>query len=208
MKKLAIFALVSAGALFSQQTLADANGAGWYVGGGLGLARVKDTANTSSLTSFNRDSSNLGGKLFVGYRFNEYLGVEGAYSNYGKEKYRYTTATATGSGELKAEAFSIAATGRLPFGNGFAALGKIGASRVHSKYHEAWVDGGTPGSDSDSQNTVVPMLGIGAEYTLNKAFTVRAEYEINGKARIVDSTYTGVAKVKTDMFSIGVGYHF
>lgn len=208
MKKLAIFALLSAGALFSQQTLADANGAGWYAGGGLGWARVKDTIDLSSTTSVERDGNNLGGKLFVGYRINEYFGVEGAYSNYGKEKYRFVESGDPISGKFNAEAMTIAATGRLPIGNGFAALGKIGVSRVHAKYTAAWTDSGVPKSASGSHNTVVPTLGFGAEYALSKSITVRAEYEINGKANIVEPSDDSSAKLKTDMLSVGLSYHF
>lgn len=207
MKNIAIVSLLSVGALFCQSAAADTN-AGWYLGGALGRATVKDTADTGHLVSFNRDSSNVGAKFFGGYRLNPYLGLEAAYSHFGKEKYSYTDTGLTGAGELKAEAFSLAATGRLPINDVFAATGKIGVARVHSHYHESWVDSGTPGSDSDSQNSMVPMLGLGAEYTLNKSLSIRAEYEAYGKAKIVDSSYVGAAKVKTALLSVGVAYHF
>lgn len=208
MKTITIFAALAAGAIFSQQAMADSTGTGWYAGGGLGLARVKDTADTSRLSTFNRDSNNLGAKLLVGYRYNEYLGIEGAYTRFGKEKYNYSATGESGAGHIQVDAFALAATARLPLGNALAVLGKLGVASVQSKYRESWVDSGTPGSSSESQTTAVPMIGLGAEYAFSKNLSLRAEYETYGKARIVGESGSGVAKVKADMFSLGVGYHF
>lgn len=210
MKRIPIAVLVSAGSLIACQTaFADSSGAGWYVGAGLGLTTVKDTGGTENLTSYSRDSHSTGGKLFVGYQFTENFGIEGAYTDFGKETFSYTATGVTGSGDLKANAFTLAATGRLPLGNSFALLGKAGAAGMQVKYRDSWVDSGTPGSLNGNKTTVVPMLGVGFEYMLNKSYSWRAEYEAYGKANIVDgSSFISTPKLKTQMLSLSFGYHF
>lgn len=208
MNKLTLCLLVSTGIVFSQQAMADASGAGWYAGAGIGYAHLKDDVNTSGLTSYSRDSNDTGGKLFVGYRFNDYLGLEAAYIDFGKEKFTYQDPSVHGSGNVKVSAYSMAAVGRLPLGNSFALLGKIGVANAQAKYNDNWSDTGVPGSTSGTKNTTVPVLGIGVDYALGKSLSLRAEYEDYGKPKIVEDSYLGTAKIKTELLSVGLAYHF
>ena len=143
---------------------------------------MKDTADTGHLVSFNRDSSNVGAKFFGGYRLNPYLGLEAAYSHFGKEKYSYTDTGLTGAGELKAEAFSLAATGRLPINDVFAATGK---SVSHASIATTTRAGLTrvPGQRQRQPELDGADARPGRGVYTNKSLSIRAEYEATARRR-------------------------
>ncbi|HEX6690089.1 MAG TPA: porin family protein [Burkholderiales bacterium] len=80
---------------------------GWYIGGHIGQADVKEASDED--TSF---------KILGGYQFNKNFAVEGAYIDFGK--------TSEGGTEFKANAWEAVAVGILPVGDRFGVYGKAG----------------------------------------------------------------------------------
>ena len=94
-----------------------------YFGAGLGSTNIKlDSSDFSGLTS--KDEKDTGGKLYGGYRFNQWLSGELAYTDLGKANFSFPG----GNGDAKATAWSLAAVGTWPLAGGFSLLGKLGAS--------------------------------------------------------------------------------
>lgn len=182
------------------------DGSGWYLGAGLGRGTVKDDHSGNGYT-IERDTHDTGYKLFAGYRFNTYFGIEGSYTDFGKEEFdwRYS-ADESGAGKVSANAFAVSATGRLPLGNDLALLGKLGIARTQIKYREDWSQPGYEEHIRLNRSTTVPLFGVGAEYAFGKKFSLRAEYEMYGKGKLTraDEKF----KVKTDLLSVNLGYRF
>lgn len=195
-------ALCTAPAFAADTTSGGVAGAGWYAGAGLGYSTVKDNATGNGYT-LNRDTHDTGYKLFGGYRFNSTFGIEGSYIDFGKEKFNWTySPVESGSGTLSATAFALAATGRLPLGDSFALLGKLGLASTQIKHRESWSQPGYSENISNNHSSTVPVVGLGAEYAFGKNIALRAEYEFYGKSKM-----EGV-KMKTDLLSVSLGYHF
>lgn len=199
-----IFSMVSF--LFYASPGIAADGEGWYLGAGLGRSTVKENHPGNGYT-IDRDTHDTGYKLFGGYRFNSYFGIEGGYTDFGKEKFDWVySAVESGSGEVSANAFTLAATGRLPVGNNFALLGKLGVANMRVKYREDWSQPDYEEHIRISRTTTVPLIGVGAEYALGKNLSLRAEYEAYGKVKM---TFDGEKiKTKTDLISVSLGYQF
>lgn len=189
-------------ALFSPLAHADANGAGAYFGAAVGQSYAHSVEHNAYAT-WNQDDTNTAWKLYGGYRYNAYLGVEAAYTDLGKGSFSYADPGLTGSGRLSSHAFSLAATGRLPLGNAFALTGKLGVASLTNKTSDTW----NSGSFSGSRSTTVPLVGIGAEYAVTRNINLRAEYEAYGKSEYA-SAASAHPKLRLDSFTVGVGVHF
>lgn len=177
--------------------------AGWFVGVGVGQSTIKDNYSYTNI-NVNRDTHDTGHKLFAGYRFNNHFAIESSYVNLGKEKstWRYA-ANEYGSDSLAADAFTVAASGRLPLNNAFSLIGKAGVAAMQLKYRETWVQDNIETNVSENKRSTVPLLGLGAEYLLQRGLTLRAEYEHFGKAKLDDDI-----KVDSNLLSISLGYQF
>lgn len=62
----------------------------WYAGAALGAANI-DAGVSSQTGSVVIDESDTGGKIFAGYRINNYFGVELSYSDFGQASIRGNT---------------------------------------------------------------------------------------------------------------------
>lgn len=208
MKKIASICVISVCAMWGQQTLAADGQAGWYAGASLGRSTVKDDVSTANLTSYSRDSHTAGGKVFAGYRLNESLSIEGAYTDFGKEKFSYTSTGVTGAGDVKVSGITLAAVGRLPVNDTIGLFGKLGGANMMVKYADNWTSSGTPGTTSGRKSSFVPMLGLGVDIALSNSLKLRAEYEAYGKAKIISDSNLGAPKVRADLLSVGLEVRF
>jgi OOP family OmpA-OmpF porin len=186
---------------------------GWY--GGLSLGRSTNRFVTGDFASRlpgvneSQKQSDDAYKFFGGYQFNPNFGLEGGYADLGKFSYNYSGATSAIS-TYKARAWSLAATGTAPLGQGFSLFGKLGLALTRA--NDSISDPGgllagvtTPAllGNSSSNRTAV-LWGAGAEYALNARYSLRAEYEDYG--RVGDSNSTGSAK--DGLWSVGLKVNF
>jgi OOP family OmpA-OmpF porin len=131
--------------------------AGPYLGVSIGKVDYND-----SLWSVEDDVNDTGWKLFGGYHFNRYLGLEAAYIDMGKVKYQSTS--------IETKGFSVDGIGSIPIGPIFSIFGKLGMFR--------W-DQDISYGDQDSDDTGTDLTwgyGFGARFFKNQ-IGVRVEWE-------------------------------
>jgi len=159
----------------------------WYAGLGLGQA-FHDTDCTGLITC---DDKDIAWKIFGGYQFNKYLGVEVGYTDLGKASLGDAVSTAT----LKVKGFEALAVGTFPINEQFEVYGKAGLFRW-----DLDVSDPTVGSISESGTDLT--FGIGAKYNFSKTLGIRLEWQRYND--IGNDATTG----KSDSDFIGVGIVF
>lgn len=118
-------------------------------------------------------SSNFG--LDAGYDFTPDLGIDISYESL--MGYEMTVLGAS-------------ALGRYPIADRWALLGRLGVAY--------WTESPTGSYNASGED---PLLGIGLSYAIDRAFSVRAEYQ-------VIPNLTGNLGVNLDTFMLGLQYHF
>ncbi len=192
------------GAVFFLPLAAQAEGA--YVGFNAGRTQQKLKIDQDiDNDHFSLKGSATGYKLYGGYEFNQYFGVQGGYIDMGKAKnpYTYNVNFFQGNMSSKVQSLYIAATASFPLNNQFSLFGKLGIASNQVKITDSWNGAGGSGSVSESQTRTAPLIGIGAAYKFNKNMAVVVEYEDFGKVGKWEDT-----QLKANMFSVGLRYHF
>jgi OOP family OmpA-OmpF porin len=168
-------ALVGLVALASSGLAAQSHAEGnWYVGGSVSQAFVDERG---------LDEDDTGAKIFGGYKFNDYVAIEGGYYDFGE--------IGNSSSELEIDGISLAVVGSVPVSSKISLLGKVG---VHD-----W-DADVTGSASSAVNTdsdTDAFYGIGAEYALTDSLKIRAELE---RYEVED--------LDVDLVSVGISFSF
>lgn len=167
---------------------------GFYIGGSVGRSAADDgNAVPDLITSGSVDGTDTGFKIFGGYQFNPYFGLELAWVDLGTAKYSGSFAgfPVTG-GSVKTDGFNFSAVGTYPFGSGFAVFGKVGAFAWESRQND--VTAGTPFSNKESGGDV--FFGVGVSYDFTRNIGVRAEWE----------RFKAVGDI--DLLSVGLAYKF
>lgn len=193
-------------------TCAMADNTGWYGGANIGQsqATIDDARITSGLlvngltagaiSSVNRD---LGFKVFGGYQFNKNFAIEGGYFDLGQFGFTTnTTPAGTLSGDIKLKGLNLDALGILPITEKFSAFGRIGVT--HTQANDSFVGTGAvnvPNPNPSSRDTNL-KVGLGLQYALTDALTVRTEIE---RYRIDDAVGN---KGDVDLVSVGLVYRF
>lgn len=115
------------------------------------------------------DDSTAGFKLFTGYRFNQWLGLEGAYHNFGSFESDLDVANPGGNAAAELEGFSGSALIYAPLNNpDLEAYGKVGYYAFDQQVvvDDAVIASNTPGG---------LLLGAGARFFISEQFAMRAE---------------------------------
>lgn len=231
-------------------TVACAAPSGLYVGAQLGSGGIDTTAyrnkvdrdlqlvrsnpEESVTASYNRtDEKGLSGRLFAGYDFNDYVGIELGYSEFAKNQYQGLVTTRGSDNysdysvdsSFKTSAWDINGKVYLPLKNFSAALNPV---KLYAKAGMAYVtqkinlgsqtversDAGTRTvQDSDFRNLTMrkwqPTYGIGLTYTLNYNLALDASYmEIQGGgADIGNGNFNGFT-AKSHLAALGLLYRF
>jgi opacity protein-like surface antigen len=162
---------------------------GGYLGLSVGQTKWNDACD--GLTSC--DDTDVGWKVFGGYQFSRFLGVEGGYVDLGEAS---GTDTVSGLGNVDAEMWGVfvSGVGTLPIGDRFGLFGKIGAA-----YTDIEVSSSTQGSDSD--DGIGLTFGVGGFMNILRNLSIRLEWE-----RFQDAG--GDAELDVDLISVGVAYKF
>jgi len=150
---------------------------GIYLGGSVGLSSVQDDG-------INYDADATGFKLIAGWRFLDWLSVEGNYVDFGSSNDRVLGERV----ETKVDGVSVSALGFLPIGpvDLYARVGAIN--------WDGEVTSPTLGRGSDDGTDLT--YGVGAQFRV-WSLSIRAEYEI-----------FDVDNVDLDMISVGVTWTF
>jgi long-chain fatty acid transport protein len=158
---------------------------GLYAGFGFGQSRYSDADENSANTRTE------GWKVYGGYQFNKYLGVEGGYAN-------LNDMTATGPGitaNMDTDAWTLAGVLSYPLTDKLSVMGKLGAAYMvtNIKSRDGLIENGMDmrrvGDDSYQ-----PNYGVGVSYALLDFLNLRAEWErFDRKDSNIDLMTAGIA---------------
>lgn len=195
---------------------------GFYVGAGLGASRL-DTPNqflfnisqTGGKTS--RQLGGLGGRIFGGYNFNEYFGVETGYARYAQSTYKANLQGNSTNSSIKYSlgALDVVGKGYLPLSNsGFNLYGLAGLARVSSQTQYKNQGGVplaqgivTPRTGTHTYSKVRPVYGVGVSYDIPQTnFVTNLEFSrIQGSGNMKTSQS---AIPSANMLTLNVSYNF
>ena len=185
----------------------------WYMGAGVGRTRAdiynNDLANRMSaaglpLTSFNADNRDTGYKLFVGKKFNRYIGVELGYFDLGD--FSFDAGSSAGRnlrGETDFRGVNLDLVGTLPLTERLSLLARAGVqyAKARTSYSGNFLNAVTnPNPPNEGRRHA--KIGVGAEFKLSEALALRAEVE---RYRVTDAVYNNG---DVDMASVSLVYKF
>lgn len=201
---IALLALSSLGA--APQVLARGP---FYVGASAGKSDIdNEIVFPGLITSGTADGKNTGYKIFGGYEFNQYFGVEVSLVDLGKVKYSgtYLGLPVTG-GKVDVVGVNGSAVGIVPVSESFSLFGKIGIFGWEASWSD--VTGGVPTKAQDNGADV----SIGAGFTVNftKNFGARLEWErfkAGGGEDYSSGNPNLTSSAKIDFVSLGFLFKF
>lgn len=185
----------------------------WYVGGSLGVTRFSFAddslpiggATSSSLSR--DDESDSGGRIFGGYRFARNFAVEFGYTDYGTfSATRNVTAPLPGSASARLRIVGAHGTalGILPIDRNFDLFGKAGLLFSTTQSTRSASGNVTFSGDATTYHGDMSfLLGVGAEFHIDRNIGVRVEYE--------DAFGVGDSDIATgdlSFASVGVTFRF
>lgn len=144
--------------------------AGWRVGGGALFGEY-------SLDNDTVDDSAIGFKVYGGYRFNNYLAIEGAFLHTGEFDEDTTPAQPGGDASISANGFSLSVLGYLPLTtDNFQLFGKVGFFDLDQDLEVDGASVSTRGADGFT-------IGLGADIAVASQVAVRLDgdwYDMDG----------------------------
>ena len=158
-------------------TMAAAQAEGLYIGG-----NVSQPDYRASIGAINGGTGDTGYRLYGGYQFNRYFGLEGGYFDLGK--------VSNASGNANGRGFYLDGVGTFPISPSWSLLGSAGYSQARFK---------TSAGDDSSPGF---KLGAGVQYDFTKQVAMRLQYE--------RTRYTDVfnEKLGVGQTSLGLKYGF
>jgi len=183
---------------------------GWYAGTSIGQSQASiDDARiaagllgnglaTTSISNVNRD---LGYKVFGGYQFNKVFALEGGYVNLGKFGFVANTAPMGSlTGEIELHGINLDAVGTLPITEKFSVFGRIGAAYLQANDTFTGTGAVIPHNPNPSSRETNLKVGLGLQYAMSDAMSLRAEIE---RYRIDDAVGN---QGDVDLVSVGLIY--
>jgi len=169
-RKVAIVLLMLSGVMAAPQAWAQ-----FYFGGSFGKSDYESGNVVPDLiTSGVVDGDDSGFKVFGGYQFNPYFGLEIAYVDLGKAAYSgsFFGQPVTG-GSLDTTGANFSAVGTIPLSPSFSLFGKLGFFVWEQKARDT--TNGVPFSGKDDGQDL--SLGVGASLNLARNVSLRLEWE-------------------------------
>jgi OOP family OmpA-OmpF porin len=163
----------------------DARAQGVYLGGAYSWA----TLDIEDVDSDTFDDNANAYKLFLGYEFPKFIGLEAGYVDFGDYEVGDFDGEG-GTGEINSSGWTAALTGRIPLGKLFTVYGKVGYFFWDAELKTASEFGDLTDDGDD------PFYGAGLRVNFGK-FSVFGEYEM-----FDSSDYSN------DLVSLGVRFTF
>jgi hypothetical protein len=160
----------------SSVSYAEENPSGLYVGAGIGQFNVQiDDINQTDNAIQRLDDDDAAWKAFVGYRFNRFIAVEGAYLDLGKPNGRSSASGSSGDYRLRVKGFAPYVIGTLPLGP-VELFGKAGYYFYDVDLRVDIDDPLAPDIDSSKSDEDF-IYGVGVGATFFDHLNARLEYE-------------------------------
>jgi opacity protein-like surface antigen len=183
----------------------------FYAGASLGQSKFKGACDSDSgIALSNCKDSDTAWKIFGGYQFTPYLGLEVGYNDFGRISSDASVvvggSTFAGNAKIEATAFELTGIGSLPLGHQFSLYGKLGVYYAETKSSADIRQTTAPfasASASASDNNTNLTFGFGARYDIMRNIAVRAEWQRFSK---VGSDSTGKGDI--EVLAIGGLYRF
>jgi OOP family OmpA-OmpF porin len=187
MKKLHALCLASLAVLGSTQAIAQNEGH-FYGGVGAGRSQSKiddDRINAAligagaSSTTITHDQRDAAYKVFGGYQFNPYLGMEAGYFNLGEFGFKSTTTTPTGTldGRIKLDGVNLDLVGTLPVNDQLSLLGRVGMINARARDNFSTTGGLSVANANPRTTRQSYKAGLGFAYKFSQSMTLRGELE-------------------------------
>jgi OOP family OmpA-OmpF porin len=158
-----------------------------YIGFNLGQSNFRLGNGNGAFASEQRKTAY---SLYGGSYFNDYLGVELGYTDFGR--------VSRAGGETRANGFNVGLVGRLPLNSSFNLLGRVGTTYGRTEVSSNIASGVTAGSETGWGGS----YGIGAEYNFNSQMSAVLQYdEYNLK-------FAGGNRDRINTTSVGLRYKF
>lgn len=166
------------------------------LGAAFGQATSKETCDDVATSC---DDNDTAWKVFGGYQFNRYLGVELAYADLGTP----ASASGTVSGlpvviRVDVKAWDLVAVGSYPIDR-FSVYGKVGLYRAETEGTATVA--GTPRTTKDTNTDLT--FGLGAGFDITRNLRVRAEWQ-----RYTDVGGDNVGEDDIDVLSVALMWRF
>ena len=158
-----------------------------YVDFGIGRTDFSLDGGTGVFRNEKRDT---GYKLSAGTYFNQNLGLEIGYNDFGNIQ--------RGGGKTRAEGVNISAVARMPLAESFNLLGRIGATYGRTRVSSV-AGSGVPSGD---ENGFGLHLGVGGEYVVTPQMSVVLQYALH------DLKFAGGSRDRIGTTSLGLRYRF
>jgi hypothetical protein len=183
-------------ALFVSCESVNAAKLGAYFGGGAGFGTAQE------VDGFIKENDNaFAGRVFFGYNFNRYLGIETSYSAFDTIKFLNIDYPQI-SGNLSYNAVSLVGKIYGPSSNDrFNLYALLGVAQVYNKL-EAIYNRRTELSWSD--NGIVPTAGLGVSYDINPHFTMAMELSGFGEKESFDN----IGILSSGLATLNLAYTF
>ena len=186
MKKLHVLCLASLAALGSTPAISQ-NAEHFYGGAGLGQSRSKiddDRINAALIgsgltsTSITHEQQDASYKVFGGYQFNPYFGMELGYFNLGEFGFKSTTTpTGTLDGRIKLTGMNIDLVGSMPMNDQLSFIARLGVHNARAQ--DTFTSTGNvhltnPSPEVKETNY---KAGFGFAYKFSPSMSLRGELE-------------------------------
>lgn len=197
--------------LSSLTGLAFAAQTGAYVGAGLGASKLttpKQVFEKNTPASLSRDVGGLGERIFAGYNFNKYVGVEAGVAHYAPSKYKATLGTHEASVAYNLNALDVVGKAYLPLSeSGFNVYALGGGAYVRSVIDVKASAGLNHDDKSFTEKKIRPVYGVGASYDIpQSSLTTNLELSrIQGRGDVGNDIK---AIPSANMLSLNLGYNF
>lgn len=183
---------------------------GWSLGmsGGRGVSDINIEALRAELASdgfdvlaIDDDRHSHGYKIFIGYQFHPNIGLEGGYFDLGDFKSFSSTLPETMlRGDTQQKGWNLDLVGTLPFTERFSGLARAGVTRNQQRASFRSNGAVDHSSYNDKNNFSSYKVGLGLQYDISEAFSLRMEAE-----RYMMEDVIGISG-DTDLYSLGFVY--
>jgi OOP family OmpA-OmpF porin len=177
--------LAALGAFASTPVLAQDSYYYLGLGAGQSRARIDDVRVAEALlgaglgtSAIAHDERHSTYKVFGGYQFNRYFGMEVGYFKLGTHGFTATTVPAgTLDGQFRVQGANIGIVGTLPITEKFSALARVGLQYARTRTTLTTSGAVTVADPRPSDREANAKIGLGVQYAFTPSFMMRGEVE-------------------------------